>query len=322
MIWEHRFLLDQDSSPPSGGAPASSGSPAPASPQGGATPPEGAGDASSGAPVEVTESPPAGGHDPFDGMESNDYEDVIDLGMQEAPTDDGSGEAEAALAPSGEGEPKPATAAQAAPQAAVPPTPQGATDGNAQQSPRSQLDTALDGFKNNQAALSDWASTNLFKLSQADAEALETDVVGTIPKLMGRVYAQMANSTVNLIKSLVPEMINSGVTAQQARTARATEALNEFYQTNPHLSADKHGGAVDKWARVFRQANPQASRKDAIAFVGRAVSAEFGLSPGAQASPTARRAVPFAPARQGGRAPPSAKGPHDPYAGMEDDDYN
>jgi hypothetical protein len=172
--------------------------------------------------------------------------------------------------------------------------------------------------QDNQTALSKWASQNLFSLSKEDAESLENDAVGTIPQLMGRVYTQTMQSAVNLIKNLVPEMINSGVAAQQARSTKATEALNEFYTANSHLNAQQHGAAVDKWARAFRSMNPTASRADAIAFVGRAVSAEFGIVPGATA-PAARRAAPFAPARQGGRAPTPARGPQDPYAGMEDE---
>jgi hypothetical protein len=173
----------------------------------------------------------------------------------------------------------------------------------------------------NQTALADWASRELFKLSDEDAATLDTNATEMIPKLMGRVYTQAMQSAVNLIKNLVPEIVNSGIQTQQTRSARATEALNEFYQANPHLSADQHGAAVDKWTRSFRATNPSASRSEAIAFVGKAVSAEFGIWPQANGSgaPAARRAAPFAPARPGGRAPAAAKGPHDPYAGMEEE---
>jgi hypothetical protein len=136
-----------------------------------------------------------------------------------------------------------------------------------------------------------------------------------IPKLMGRVYTNAIQATTHLIKNFVPDMVNSGVMSQQQRTARATEALSEFYAANPHLNAQQHAASVDKWARAFRAANPQASRKDAIAFVGRAVSAEHGLAPGPNGT---QRAQPFTPARPGGRAPPAPQGT-DPYAGMEDE---
>jgi hypothetical protein len=324
MIWDHRFLLDENTSPPSGGAPAPASTPSgegapassPSAPPGDG--PEGAGAA-----------PPAeGGRDPFEGMESNDYYDAIDLGPAPAGTGDEPGPAEPAPAPAGaQGEPPaPATATPpVAPQApqAPPQAPAAAPTGDVQQPPRSQLETTMEGLRTaaNQTALADWAAQNLFKLSEEDITALDTNAADIIPKLMGRAYTRAMESAVNLIKNLVPEMVNSGITTQQTAEKRASEALNEFYQSNPHLSADQHGAAVDKWARSFRAANPSASRADAIAFVGKAVSAEFGIWPSQNGTgaPSAKRAPPFAPARQGGRAPTPQKGPHDPYAGMEDE---
>jgi hypothetical protein len=177
------------------------------------------------------------------------------------------------------------------------------------------LEQAIDGFKANSNELAAWASQNLFVLSNEEAEGLQNDAVATIPKLMGKVYVSALQATTNLIKSFVPEMVQQGSAQQSQRAARAVEALNEFYQTNPQLNAQQHGAAVDKWARFFRGANPQASRQQAIEFVGRAVSAEFGLQPGA----SGRKAQPFAPARPGARAQPRGNQPHDPYAGMEDE---
>lgn len=315
------FLLDENSSAPAGGPPApAGGSPAPSSPHGGdVSPPGGAGDA-----------PPSGGHDQFDGMESNDYEDVIDLGEQTETTGDEPGVAAAPPAAVPQGVPPTPPAAVPGPQPAAPVAqpvpPQGAAAPGADAGPpRTQLDHAMEGLKGaaNQTALSDWAASNLFKLSEADLAAYETDPGALIPQLMGRVYTNAMQSAVNLIKNLVPEMVNSGITTQQTRSQRASEALNEFYQANPHLSADQHGAAVDRWARAFRAQNPNAPRADAIAFVGKAVSAEFGIWPQSNGSgQPARRAAPFAPARPGGRAPTQQRGPHDPYAGMEQDDFD
>ena len=302
-----RVLLDDGSPSPGGGSPA----PAPSTSPGG--PPSGAG-AAPQTPQTVKSSiqedrspePPSG--DSFAGMD--DDLDTIDLGVQPPPTGDEPG---AAAAPDVRREEQ-----QAAPEA-KPSAPQAAPAAPAQQgtsaAPRSQLDSAIEGFQSNYHELAQWASQNLFALSKEDAEALETNAVEAIPKLMGRVYTSALQAATNLIKNFVPEMVNSGAAQQQMRSARAAEALQEFYQTNPHLNVQQHGAAVDKWARAFRGANPSASRAEAIAFVGRAVSAEFGLSPGSGG----RKAAPFAPARPGARAPARTGEPHDPYAGMEDE---
>ena len=296
-----RILCDDGTS---AGA-ASGGSPAPAP----TSPPGEAGAGAESTPQQIPSSiqedtsAPSTGQE-FEGME-DDF-DSIDLGLP--PTDDGSGGRQAPQAPTAQ---QPATpAAQAAPQVAAP---QGQQAGNVSSAQRSQLDTALEGFKSNYADLATWASQNLFALSKEDAEGLETNPVEMIPKLMGRIYVSSLQAATNLIKNFVPEMVQSGVGTQQQRAAKAADALNEFYASNPHLNAQTHGAAVDKWARAFRAANPQASRSEAIAFVGRAVSAEFGGSLPAQ------RAAPFAPARPGATAPRVPQGAHDPYAGMEDD---
>ena len=318
-----RFLLDENTSgSPAGGTPAPSegGTPAPSS-----TSPGSADSGAGAAPTEVVEREPASGRDPFDGMDSIDF-DAIDIGPPEAETGDEPGSAAGAPVAAGtEGEPKPAAPAvqPAQPQAPVAPSVPVVPPAENVGPPRSQLEQAMEGFKTaaNQTALADWAAGNLFKLSDEDIAAFDANAADAIPKFMGRVYTQAMQSAVNLIKNLVPEMVNSGISTQQTRAQRANEALSEFYQTNPHLSADQHGAAVDRWAKSFRAQNPSASRADAIAFVGRAVSAEFGVWPGATNGSGAgsRKAPPFAPARQGGRAPASQKGPHDPYAGMEDE---
>ena len=294
-----RVLLDEGSPSPTGGAPA------PAPP---------AGPAEGGAPQTIKSSiqedrspePPSG--DSFAGMD--DDLDTIDLGVQPPPTGDEPG---AAAAPDVRREEQQAApeAKPSAPQAQPQTSPAAGTSA----APRSQLDSAIEGFQSNYHELAQWASQNLFALSKEDAEALETNAVEAIPKLMGRVYTSALQAATNLIKNFVPEMVNSGAAQQQMRSARAAEALQEFYQTNPHLNVQQHGAAVDKWARAFRGANPSASRAEAIAFVGRAVSAEFGLSPGN----SGRKAAPFAPARPGARAPARTGEPHDPYAGMEDE---
>lgn len=297
---------------PGGSAPASAPSPGLGAGAPGPTPVPSSLPAE-GLPAEGAED--GQGSDPFGGME--DDLDFVDLGDGGSPTETPSGEQPTPQAPpTAKGEPKPA-AAQAPPQPAAPPAVAGgAQDGNAASAPRSSLEQAVEGFRAQHSAMSEWASQNLFALSKEEAEALETDAVAQIPKLMGKVYSQTLQAIGSLIQNFVPEMINQGVATQQKASARATEALNEFYTSHPHLNHAAHGAAVDKWARAFRAANPKASRSDAIAFVGRAVSAEVGVAPGSQ---VAKRPAPFAPARPGGRAPTSQKGENDPYAGMEDE---
>jgi hypothetical protein len=303
------MLLDENTSTPSGGAP---GAPAATSP------PEGGAGGAAPTPEKIARIPdspdtPSEGHDAFEGMEDSDF-DLVEVPQEEAAQVGETGAPPPAAKPPVAPQ-APATAAPAAPQ--QPQAPQGAPAQNVPQAPRSPLDQAIEGFRTNHNELSKWASTNLFALTKEESEMLETDAVGAIPLLMGKVYSQALQATTNLIKNFVPNMISEGVATTTARSAKAQEALNEFYSTNPHLNPQQHGAAVDKWARAFRAANPSASRAEAIKFVGNAVSAELGVSPGT-AGNGARpaRAAPFAPARPGTRVQQPSPG-HDPYEGMD-----
>lgn len=263
--------------------------------------------------------PAADPSDPFSGIgqDFDDDLDFVDLGA--TPPTDG-GVAPVAAAPAVDPA-KPAAPGATAPVPPVPPDPAQvvATPTPTDASPRVVLDQTVDGFKANQAELGKWAAENLFKLSKEDAEALTMNAEEALPQLAGKVYAQILVATGNLIKNLVPGLIDHTIETSGAAKAKSQEAIGEFYKTNSDLNEKDHGDLVKSWARQFRQANPKATRAEAIEFVGRVVRAQVGLPVLGAAAPAAvPRATPFAPARPGGRqAPPAAE--HDPYAGLGQD---
>lgn len=290
---------------------------------GGAPPaPDSGSSPSSSAPAEQTpspggsdNSPPAGfaAEDPFAGMD-DDF-DSIDLGAATEPNPGSPGTTPPVVPP-----PTPAPGALPAavaevvpPAAVVPPV------GNEPSPSRSPLDETIDGFKANKEALVPWAAQNLFKLSDKDTEALEANAAEFIPQLMGRLYVDTLAAAGNLIRNFVPQMIAQQVEQSSGAKARAAEAANEFYTSNPHLNAKDHDEVVNKWAKAYRAANPKASRKEAIAYVGRAVSFELGINPGSPPAAKAPPASPFAPARPGGRPPTTTQVLDDPYAGLDQD---
>jgi hypothetical protein len=180
------------------------------------------------------------------------------------------------------------------------------------------LEDAISGFKMNEKELASWAGANLFKISPEDADLLTTNAEEVIPRLMGQVYTQALAAAGNLIRNFVPQMIAQGVESTTSGKARAAEALNEFYTAHPHLSAKDHQPVVDKWVKVFRAANPRASRAEAIKFVGHAVSVELGIAAGS-AAPLGAKPQPFVPARPGGRQPTNSSVVDDPFAGLDHD---
>lgn len=307
------------SSPPGGTAspspaPAPSSAPAPvsptpASPDGSTAPPSPSADAGAASSASS---------DPYAGM-GMDFEDLDEIILPGQPPATAAGTAPTPAAPPAQpGQPQPPAApAQAAPAPAPAATPSAPT-GTTPTSPLDQLRIAAEGFKTNAPDLAKWAGNELFKLSDEEVTALTTDAAGAIPGIAGRVYAQSLHAAANLIQNLVPNLVTHMIEQQHGQRTRASEAMNQFWTENKDLDATKHGQLVQKWAKVFRQANPQATRAEAISFVARAVRNEAGLPmPGAQAPvPSAPQApAAFAPARPGGRTPhPTAE--HDPYSGL------
>lgn len=287
--------------------------------------------APSSAPGPSSEAPPAGGtpsspspdggsgateHDPFSGLDGSFDDDLDTVIIAPGPPTDG-GPAPSATPAS----PIPAPAAPPAP-AAVPPSEQvvaAPVEQPARTSPvsaRAQLDQTVDGFKANEPALAQWAASNLFKLSVADAEALATNAEEALPQMAGRVYAAILSATGNMIRNLVPNVIQESIETTHSTRTRASEAIEQFYKDNPDLNEKDHGPTVATWAKQFRAANPKATRPEAIAFVARAVRIQHGMPmPGTPVPAQGGRPQPFAPARPGGRSPAPVT-EHDPYAGL------
>lgn len=158
------------------------------------------------------------------------------------------------------------------------------------------------GLTQNHDALVGHLAQTTFQLSPAEVEALETDAVAAIPRLLARTAIAAANSSLGQIQKLVPQLV------QQALMSHDTgrEAEGQFYAAWPQLNAQEHGPVVMQMASAIRAANPQMSRADAIKLVGSAVCAHFGLPvQQSQARPAPRgngqQQRGFVPARPGAR---------------------
>lgn len=256
----------------------------------------------------ATNTSAAEGSDDFSGFDSagDDFEsvEIVEAGASPSPEPAAPAKPQAPVAPPA---PAPAAAPVVQPAAQVPaaaPVPK------EQASPPSELDTLVQSVDANQPALVDWLAKNAFALTKEEAEAFELDAVGNVPKLMARVAVNNMKSTMNTIKSIVPQMIAAEVAKITSTQSKAKEAIGEFYSANPHLNEKDHGSLVTKWANAYRLANPQASRKEAIEYVGKAVSFEAGVVPGQAPAP---RAVPFAPARPGAKQPTVTNAEPNPF---------
>lgn len=148
---------------------------------------------------------------------------------------------------------------------------------------------------------------NVFKLSDKDVEELESNAVGTIPKLLARTLVTAQRNFLMQMANLVPRMIQ----AHGEVTKRHSEAEGEFYSRWPDLKKDQSitvagkpttvNQLVMQYASVYRQMNPQASRKDAIEYVGPMVMMAAGVTPSTQ--PPAQSAPVASPMTNGTRPP-------------------
>lgn len=271
-------------------APASSGTPSPSIPEGGTR-----------VSGEVRDDRPSPNFD-FAGLGL----DEIDIPLE---TDTGPGLGKAAQ----EGkEGQPAAPAAKAPEAAPPkqeatqPAPETKDQGApVPAADPSSPESILRGLEHAETAtaIKGWLAQNMYQLSEAEKQALDTDAVGAIPGLLSRVHFEMSKNVISQINALVPKLVESGVQRILQGKERGQSAMNEFFSAWPGLNPKEHGGLVNQFATMYRQSNPKASRADAIKFVGAAIHAHLGILP-QQAKPNGSappRVQPFAPARPGAR---------------------
>lgn len=318
--------------PSSSGAPSDSGSSssapsAPTSPSGSPTssPTSGAASgatpAGSGATATPSQSPPAtgtpaSGGDAFGdfpnlGMDSEDVDDAISAdaappAVEPAPTPPVEATA-----------PQPAVEGQPQPQAPAATPPQGQQGVSPPPSPAEPGRLAEMMASNHDALLQQMQSE--FALSQEDAEALETNAIEAVPKLLAKVYLKSQMNMFNQLAKIVPAMMQ----AQQTRQQTSQKNEDRFWQSWPDLDPAKHGDVLKKYAPIYRQANPEASLETMVKDLGPIVMAAAGVVAGTGrvngngAQPPVVRVPPspFKPALPGAAAIPTQT-PDNPWEGL------
>lgn len=159
----------------------------------------------------------------------------------------------------------PATpAAEVAPVAA--PSPQGpdaAASASPHLDPADPIAVAHALSQNEQAAI-DFVAANTFKLTPEDIEALESDVVGTIPKLLARGFVKAQHNMLTQMGRIIPMMIQR----HQQVTQRNSEHETKFFGRWPDLKPEAHGNLVRSYGAVYRKMHPNASTDDMIEALG------------------------------------------------------
>lgn len=278
-------MPDEIGTSASGGqeAPPSAPGATPASPGGGALPSETITEASS--PSDV------GGGDEFLGL-GGDSDDTVefDISQQEV-------EIPQEVTPPAEQAPPPTqTPAKVEPPAETPPLQATPPQGNIPP-PAAEVERPLsEQLVEHREALIDALAAERFALSPQEEEALETDAVAEMPKLLSKVYYETMRSVVNHIQNNVPQLIRHMMTVMNAEQG----AEQKFFQQFDGLDPQKHGPDIVMFANAFRQQNPQLTEDQLMSLVGTAVMSKYGLAP--KAKPNGNGKVvpqPFVPARPG-----------------------
>jgi hypothetical protein len=152
----------------------------------------------------------------------------------------------------------------------------------------------------NEAAMIEHAAKDMFALSPEDVQALETDAVGTVPKLFAKAWVRTQANMLMQMGQMVPEMIRRATHQLQVHNKNE----ESFYTMWPQIKRDQHGELVTRYARTYRMMYPQATKEQMMADVGpmvlMAAKIPFTASPnGAPAS-----AHPTTPGANGAHRPP------------------
>lgn len=149
----------------------------------------------------------------------------------------------------------------------------------------------------------------LFTLTPEEIEALETDVVGTIPKLLAKAYIAAQAATLTQLQQIVPSMMQK----QTTQTKRYEANSAKFFSAWPQLNPETHGDLVYRYGVVYRQMNPQASLDQMIKDLGPLVLHAAGLPLAPTAPAKSKHPAAFMPAPNGGPAGVTSQPSAEPY---------
>lgn len=326
------------SAPASGSAsPSAASTPAASSPPASGTPTATPTPASS-SPAPATPSPsaaPAAGGEPAKAV--FDFDTIFGEGDGE-PTQHPTGAVEVTPAAAAAAAPTvppvvPPVAAPAAPvaaQPAAPAVPAVQPSAPAQQDASPPLNPAdpralADAITANESAIIDHVAASVFALTPEEVEALETNAVEAVPRLMAKCLVRAQHNLLTQLPNLVPRMIE----AHMQITRRNEENANKFYGRWPDIKKGEHGSLVNRFAHTYRQMNPNATLEQMVEDVGAMVMTAAKIT----ATPTAPGAValahpmapaanvvpqpsPFSPANPGGNGGPPPSAEADPWSAI------
>src|SRR5262245_33802549 len=230
----------------------------------------------------------------FESIFHDTSSDTRDLGLTAPPEVQPQPAQRPAVAPPAQPQPPPQMQPQAPAQATPPQSQPQPDSGPAVPQGLDRFDPAqlVQALAANEQQLTEVLAAQVMKLSPQEVEALESNMVEAIPRLMARVLLQAQKSALSQMAAILPVAI----TRHNDITQKAGTAEQGFYQAWPQLNRAKHGQLVYSYATMFRRMYPQATLQDIIRHVGPMVAASAGVATTPRQQPAVRAA--------NGRSPP------------------
>lgn len=162
----------------------------------------------------------------------------------------------------------------------------------------------------NEQATIDYVAQSMFALTPEEAQALETDVMATVPKLFAKAFVKSQVNQLMQLARIIPEMVKRSTENMRNHTQNE----DSFYRTWPQIDRNnpQHVDIVKRYGITYRTMNPNVSKEQMIKDLGPLVlmAAQIPLSsvtpaptgvvqPASNGRAAPHQPTPFTPAQSG-----------------------
>lgn len=114
-----------------------------------------------------------------------------------------------------------------------------------------------------------------YTLSDEEADDMVRNPEKAYPKFAAKLFVDIFEAVTTSLRDTIPHVVEQ----TQYKAKAQSEAENSFYNSNPLLDRTKHAETVNKFAHMYLQMNPKATREQMIKDVGVQAMVSLGINP-------------------------------------------
>lgn len=164
--------------------------------------------------------------------------------------------------------------------------------------------------------------TNLYKLTDEEAENLQVSPETELPKLAAQLHMNMIEALHFGLQQQLPQMIEHVTVIKQQQQ----QAVNSFYEVWPQLKNDAYNEVVLRTMQVYKQLNPNAPLDKVIQEGGAMAMAALKIPAGEQTPAPSqqqqRQTAPPAPLAPGNSTVSQSRGPVNEFEALYEEAVN